>query len=458
MKLTLIGGGGFRVPQIFEAVSGAGARIRITELCLYDVSDERMAVMGRVLGAMSEAYAGTEAQPPTVTTTTDLTAALTGADFVFSAIRPGGTEGRVRDEHIALQLGVLGQETVGPGGLAYALRTVPHAVELARRVQDVAPGAWVINFTNPAGIITEAMRGVLGNRVIGICDTPIGLMRRAVQAVGRQPVEIDFDYIGLNHLGWLRSLDVDGTDVLPELLASDERLDAIEEARLFGFDWVRALGALPNEYLFYYYSHREALARISNGEPTRGEYLDRQQLDFYRAAAAEPDRALEIWDAARHARESSYMGESRAEEDRFSRRAEDVVGGGYQEVALDLMAGLTTGQAATMILGVGNDSRGPGADLIVPQLPPDAVIEVPCSVDRDGVHPHSVAPLSGEMAGLLVQVKASEQLVLRALAEGSRELAWRAFANHPLVDSVEIARQLVDAYCEATPEVGARLR
>ena len=454
MKLTLIGGGGFRVPQIFEAVAAAEARIRVTELCLYDTSGERLEVMGHVLAALGT----TLAAPPRVRTTTDLTAALRGSDFVFSAIRPGGTAGRVRDEHTALELGVLGQETVGPGGLAYALRTVPHAVDLAHRVAQDAPDAWVINFTNPAGIITEAMREVLGNRVIGICDTPIGLMRRAARAVERDPAEISFDYIGLNHLGWLRTLEVDGTDELPALLASDERLDAIEEARLFGFDWVRALGALPNEYLFYYYSHREALARISGGEATRGEYLDRQQRDFYQAAAAAPERAFELWDQARHARESSYMGESRAVEERFGRRAEDVAGGGYQEVALDLMAGLTLGGAATMILGVGNDARGPGAELIVPQLSSGAVIEVPCSVDTDGVHPHPIAPLSGEMAGLVVQVKASEQLVLRALTEGSRELAWRAFANHPLVDSIAVARQLVEAYCAATPEVGARLR
>lgn len=454
MKLTLIGGGGFRVPQIFEAVAAAEARIRVTELCLYDTSAERLDVMRHVLAALGT----TLAAPPRVRTATDLGEALRGSDFVFSAIRPGGTAGRVRDEHTALELGVLGQETVGPGGLAYALRTVPHAVDLAHRVVQHAPDAWVINFTNPAGIITEAMREVLGNRVIGICDTPIGLMRRAARAVERDPAEISFDYIGLNHLGWLRTLEVDGTDELPALLASDERLDAIEEARLFGFDWVRALGALPNEYLFYYYSHREALARISSGEATRGEYLDHQQRDFYRAAATSPERAFELWDQARHARESSYMGESRAEEERFGRRAEDVAGGGYQEVALDLMSGLTLGGAATMILGVGNDARGPGAELIIPHLSPGAVIEVPCSVDRAGVHPHSIAPLSGEMAGLIIQVKASEQLILQALAEGSRELAWRAFANHPLVDSIAVARRLVEAYCAATPEVGARLR
>lgn len=453
MKLTVVGGGGFRVPQIFQALSAGEARLRVTELWLCDTSPQRLDVIGRVLDQLAAHLP----RPPRVHLTTHLADALDGADFVFSAIRVGGTAGRISDEHIALRHGVLGQETVGPGGLAYALRTVPHAQRLARQIATHAPKAWTINFTNPAGILTEAMRQVLGNRVVSICDTPIGLIRRVASAVGQDPRDVAFDYVGLNHLGWLRTLVVDGTDRLPELLADDARLDTIEEARLLGFDWVRALGAVPNEYLFYYDRHREALARLTSGEPTRGEYLDDQQSRFYGAAAAQPRRALELWDAARHERESSYMGESRPVDQRFARRAEDVEGGGYQEVALELMTGLATGTAGTMILGVGNDARGDGT-LLVAQLPHDAVVEVPCSVDREGIHPNAVAPLNGEMAGLVTTVKASEQLVLRALAEGSRELAWRAFANHPLVDSVAVARQLVDAYCEATPEVGALLR
>ncbi len=453
VKLTVIGGGGFRVPQIFQALSAGDARLRVAELWLYDVSEQRLEVIGNVLAQL----AATAARPPAVHTTTHLPDALDGADFVFSAIRVGGTAGRVSDERTALRRGVLGQETVGPGGLAYALRTVPRALRLAEEIRARAPRAWTINFTNPAGILTEAMRAVLGNRVVSICDTPIGLMRRVAAAVGQDPRTVGFDYVGLNHLGWLRTLLVDGRDVLPDVLASDTLLDGVEEARILGFDWVRALGAVPNEYLFYYYRHREALARVLAEEHTRGEFLDAQQTRFYRAAAAEPERALEIWDRTRHEREASYMGESRPREERYARRAEDVEGGGYQEVALDLMTGLATGEAATMILGVGNGSRGEG-ELLVPHLTPDAVVEVPCSVDRDGVHPHAVAPLGGEMAGLLTTVKASEQLVLRALAEGSRELAWRAFANHPLVDSTEVARQLVEDYCAATPEVDALLR
>ena len=179
MKLVIVGGGGFRVPQIVEVLAqaraGAGshAHLVVDELCLYDVSARRLSAMRAILTDLAFPHA------PAVTTTTELREAVRGADFVFSAIRVGGTGGRIVDERVALDQGVLGQETVGPGGYAYAFRTIPVAVDLARVVRDLAPEAWVINFTNPAGIITQAMRTVLGRRVVGICDTPIGLVRCA---------------------------------------------------------------------------------------------------------------------------------------------------------------------------------------------------------------------------------------------------------------------------------------
>lgn len=443
MKLTIVGGGGFRVPQVFEAVAADDAPTRIDELCLYDVAPERLDIIRAVIDELSASYPSA----PRVTTTTDARTAFRGADFVFAAVRIGGTKGRIIDERTALDLGVLGQETVGPGGLAYALRTVPFMTALAETIRDVAPDAWVINFTNPAGIVTEAMRSVLGDRVVGICDTPIGLMRRAVAATGASTASgpVTFDYVGLNHLGWLRSVSVDGADVLPRLLASDVALESIEEARLMGFDWVRSLGALPNEYLYYYYYAREATAAIRAAGTTRGEYLDAQQSSFF---AARSDHPLEEWQRVRHARESTYMAESREEGE--SRHEADLDSGGYQQVALDLMAAISSGRAATMILNVRNGA-------LVPQLPEDSVVEVGCTVDADGVHPWRIAPVSTEMVGLMAQVKSAEQLVIRAASRGSRELAWRAFAAHPLVDSVSVAKQLVDGYRSRIPTLGALL-
>ena len=447
MKLTIVGGGGFRVPQVYEAVSGANAPVRIDEVALYDVDTGRLDVIARVLGSM----AGRTPHAPRVVATTDLDEALRGADFVFAAVRVGGTSSRIVDERTALRLGVLGQETIGPGGLAYALRTVPFMVELARRVRAVAPDAWVINFTNPAGIVTEAMRSVLGDRVVGICDTPIGLMRRASSAVGHRATSTPsspapFDYVGLNHLGWLRRLDVDGEDGLARLLADDTTLTSIEEARLLGLDWVRALGALPNEYLYYYYFPREATARIRAAAETRGEFLGHQQEAFYRAAA-EAEDPYATWQDTHREREATYMAESRDEHD--ERDPHDAEGG-YHQVALDLMAALATGRPATMILNVRNGD-------LVPQLPDDAVVEVGCVVDADGVHPWPVAPLETHMLGLMTSVKAVERLTITAALEGSAELAWKAFALHPLVDSVGVARSLLADYRAAFPDLDRRL-
>jgi len=447
MKVTILGGGGFRVPQVFEAIAADDAAVRVDELVLHDTDPSRL---GAICGVLAH-LAHNLPHAPRVTATTDLDAALTGADFIFCAIRVGGALGRTFDERIALGLGVLGQETTGPGGLAYAIRTLPVMLEIAERVRVLAPEAWFINFTNPAGIVTEGLRAVLGDRVVGICDTPIGLMRRAALAVAGSSRVQTFDYVGLNHLGWLRSLEIDGQDRLPDLLADTSLLQGIEEARLMGLDWVRALGALPNEYLYYYYYYnREAVQRIHAGEATRGELLLRQQSDFYTRAAAQPAHALELWEQTRHERGSTYMAEGRPKGQEHAREESDLQDGGYQQVALNLMAALSAGKPSTMILNVRNGETVNG-------LPPESVVEVPCTVDGAGIHPHRIALVDGHMLGLLQSVKAVEQLTIEAVVNRSATLAWKAIALHPLVDSVVVGRDLLELYRQAIPGVGAAL-
>ncbi|HEY3545729.1 MAG TPA: 6-phospho-beta-glucosidase [Propionicimonas sp.] len=439
MKLTLIGGAGFRVPQVIEAVARSGP---VDELALVDTD------AGRLRTILDVAAQLPAARGLKLTAGTDLAEGLAGADFVFCAIRVGGAAGRVADERVALDLGVLGQETTGPGGLAYALRTVPVMQQIARTVRAVAPHAWFVNFTNPAGIITESLRPILGDRVVGICDTPIGLMRRAAAAVGAgdRADSLRYDYVGLNHLGWLRSLEVDGVDRLPGLLASPE-LEGIEEARLVGLDWVRQLRALPNEYLFYYYCNREAVARIMAAPSTRGEFLATQQERFYADAAGRPDEALKLWQATKDQRESTYMAEARDEDEE---RGADDGEGGYQAVALDLMTALSGGEPTAAIVNVANLGAVPG-------LPDEAVVEIPCDVGADGIHRRPVMPLTGHMLGLVQSVKAVEQLTIRAALEHSPNLAWEAFATHPLVGSVSLGRQLLDGYRRRIPGVASAL-
>ncbi len=225
MKLCILGGGGFRTPFVYQALLHDHAEPRVDEVALHDQDPERLRAVELVLDQLAAPFD----VRPRIIATTSLTEALTGADFVFAAIRVGGLAGRVHDERVALDLGVLGQETTGPGGIAYALRTVPVMLRIAAEIARVAPTAYVMNFTNPAGIVTEAMREVLGDRVVGICDTPSGLGRRVAVAMGVDPGRAELDYLGLNHLGWLRRVLVDGHDVLPDLLADDDRLAGLEE-------------------------------------------------------------------------------------------------------------------------------------------------------------------------------------------------------------------------------------
>ncbi|WP_371663806.1 6-phospho-beta-glucosidase [Streptomyces sp. NBC_00280] len=439
MKLTILGGGGFRVPLVYGALLGDHAEGRVTHVVLHDLDAGRLSAVTRVL---AEQAAGVP-DAPEVSATTDLDEALTGADFVFSAIRVGGLEGRANDEKVALDEGVLGQETVGAGGIAYGLRTVPVAEDIARRVARVAPDAWVINFTNPAGLVTEAMSRHLGDRVIGICDSPVGLGRRIARVLGANPGEAWIDYVGLNHLGWVRGLRINGRDELPRLLADPDLLGSFEEGKLFGTDWLQSLGAIPNEYLHYYYFNREAVRAYSEAEKTRGAFLRDQQAGFYDEMKRPDAAALTAWDRTRAEREATYMAEARETAGAGERDADDL-SGGYEKVALALMRAIARDERTTLILNVRN--RG-----TLSVLDAEAVIEVPCLVDANGAHPVTVDPLPDHASGLVCSVKAVEREVLAAAESGSRTTAVKAFALHPLVDSVNVARRLVDGYTAVHP-------
>ncbi|MEU5236243.1 6-phospho-beta-glucosidase [Streptomyces lydicus] len=438
MRLTILGGGGFRVPLVYRALldDPAGS---VSEVVLHDTDARRVGVIAEVLTRLAHGHRA----PVPVRVAHGLDEALTGADFVFSAIRVGGTAGRIRDERIPLAEGVLGQETVGAGGVLYGLRTIPVAVDIAERVARLAPNAWVINFTNPAGMVTEAMSQVLGDRVIGICDSPVGLVRRAARAAGADPAafasgRLGYDYVGLNHLGWLRSLTLDGTELLPRLLADDSALGSFEEGRLFGAEWLRTLGALPNEYLHYYYFRRETLDSVRDTPETRGEFLDQQQGGFFERAAAAggPEAAYALWERTRLEREETYMAHSREASGGWQRDSHDLEGGGYDRVALALMHAIVGDSGTRLILNVRNGTT-------VPQLAPDAIVETVCEVTARGARPLPCAPLREDQLGLMLQVKAVERAAVEAALFKDRSAALRALALHPLVDSPAVAARIL---------------
>ncbi|WP_323959079.1 6-phospho-beta-glucosidase [Arthrobacter sp. JZ12] len=441
MKLTVVGGGGFRVPLVYRALAAGAFAGLIDSVCLYDVDSSRAAAIARVVEGMPLPVG---ARRPALEVSVSLQDALAGAAVVFVAIRPGGAAGRVLDERVALAEGVLGQETVGAGGLSYALRSVPEMLQVAQAISRICPDAWVINFTNPAGIITEALQPLLGNRVIGICDSASGLVRRAAEAAG-VPLPLGsltgVDYVGLNHLGWLRRLEHDGADLLPALLADPGRLGSFEEGRVFGAQFLPVLGAVPNEYLFYYYFHAEALRSVAAAPQTRGESLVRQQEGLYPELLSAPN-PFDVWEEARRARESGYLAEARSPEE--SRDEADLAGGGYELIALTVMRALLLDEPAELIVNVRNSGAVTG-------LPSDAVVEVPCRVDGQGAIPLPVSAPDPHQLGLMSQVKGVEQDVIAAVVHGDRSLALRAFALHPLINSAHTATRLLAGYERAFP-------
>ena len=450
MRLTILGGGGFRVPLVHRALLADEGPGRVTDLVLHDLDPARLRTVGAVL-ADAERAAGRPG--PRVHLETDLEASLRGADFVFSAIRVGGLAGRVCDERTALDHGVLGQETTGAGGVCYGLRTVPVAVRIAEAVRRVAPDAHVINFTNPAGMVTEAMSQVLGERVVGICDSPVGMFKRVARALEVKVDRAVFDYAGLNHLGWLRRVLVDGTDVLPRLLADPASVESFEEGRLFGADWLATLGTVPNEYLWYWYYSADAVAAARRAGSTRGEVLLEQQAGFWGedAVAGSSGGALTAWERVRRARESSYMADSRDATGAGEREAEDLDGGGYDRVALQLMRAVARDERTTRVLNVPNRHTLTGLDT-------DAVVEVPCVVDAGGWRPCATAPLDPHAFGLVATMKAVERSTIEAALSGSYATATKALALHPLVGSVTVARGILDAELAALPELRRVLR
>ncbi|MGA4669147.1 6-phospho-beta-glucosidase [Propionibacteriaceae bacterium Y1923] len=465
MKLTLLGGGGFRVPLVYRALMADTLPGRVTEVRLHDTDRLRLRAITQVLAELADGAP----DAPLVVSTTDLGRALDGTDFVFSAVRVGGTAARATDERICLDHHIIGQETVGAGGISYALRSIPVALDFVDTVKAHAPDAWVINFTNPAGVITQVMRhgrdgNGLGERVIGICDSPVGLARRALGALqlgGLVPDDLGpvgtgatgptgpagttaeprvrLDYLGLNHLGWLRGLHVDGTDVLPLLLERADLLETFEEGRLFGTPLLQTLGAIPNEYLHFYYFTREALAADLHAAAPRGAYLQEQQGRFYDAVAAlgGAPGAHALWEATRLDREQTYMASNREAAGSFERDQADLQTGGYDQVALAIMGAIANDRPAELVLNVAN--RG-----TIAGLADDDVIEVPCRVDGDGVHPLPVDDLWPHARGIVTNAKYVENTTITAALTRSRRHALLALLHHPLVASYPLACQVLD--------------
>jgi 6-phospho-beta-glucosidase len=450
-KVTVIGGGGVRTPLVIHGLAQAQQLLQIDRLALYDVDEERVQTIAR-LGREILRRANADFE---IRVSSRLEEAAEGADFVVNSIRAGGIAARARDERIAIEHDLAGQETTGPAGVAMALRTIPVTLQHARIVERVAPGAWFINFTNPAGLITQALQQHTGLRVIGICDTPSELFHKIAEAAGEAPGEMVFDYAGLNHLGWVRRVLLRGEDITERLLSDTEFLRRVYPTGLFDPELIRTLRLIPTEYLFFYYSQRKAHANQVRAGASRGEEIGRLNADlFQRLASADAALGLAVYRAYLLQRNVSYMKlEARAESafqvSAFQVAKEDYdpfeTATGYHRIALDVMTSLICGQSRSAVVNV----RNGGA---IEDLEADDVVEVPCDIDRDGPRPRRTGRLPDSVRGLVQSVKAYERTTIRAAMTGSGSLAQLAMLECPIIGQWELAASLRTSLIDGDPE------
>ncbi len=456
MKLTLIGGGGVRAPLFVTSVLRRAERIHLDELCLMDIDEAKLAIIGEICRAAARAAGSAVA----ITTTTDPRAAIQDARYIVTSIRAGGDRGRVLDERIALRHGVLGQETTGPGGFAMALRSIPALLGYADLIAQISPGAWMFNFTNPAGLVTQALHDAGFSHTVGICDGANQAQHAVARWLGVNARDVQTEVYGLNHLSWARRAWVDGKDVLPDLLADPAFLSA-SDLRVFEPDLVRLMGVWLNEYLFYYYYAEQAVAAITGDGRTRGEEIVDLNEGLFRTlraidVRADPAEALRKYYAYNNRRGATYMHYARpdapdmAEADHTSYEAPPSAdeGEGYAGVALDIIEAFEAQEPLSIALNVPNEGA-------IACMRPGDVVEVSCRVDRDGIHAQPIGDIPESQALLMQNVKHYERLTVEAVRTRSKDVAVQALMAHPLVMSYSRARALVNEYLEAhAPFIG----
>jgi len=405
MKLAVVGGGSTYTPELVDGIARLAGDMAVEELVLVDPDETRLAVVGPFSVRLMRAHG----HPGRLTWTTSLDEGLDGAGAVLLQLRVGGQAARQRDETWPLEYGCVGQETTGAGGFAKALRTVPVVLDIAERARQRAlDSAWIIDFTNPVGIVTRALLDA-GHRAIGLCNVAIGFQRTFAALLGVDPAQVMLDHVGLNHLTWERAALVDGTDVLPDLIASCG--DEVADHTGLPVSVLQETGTVPSYYLHYFWAH-DATVEQQRHQPTRAEEVARLETELL-AAYADP--------ALAHKPEM------------LSQRG----GAFYSEAAVALLASLANGTGDVQVVNLRN--RG-----TLPFLDDDAVIEVPAVIGTAGAKAVPVAPLHPTMRGLVAHVSAYEELAVDAALHGGRHRVAAALLAHPLVGQYDLAGRLAD--------------
>ncbi|MFB0534068.1 MAG: glycoside hydrolase [Anaerolineae bacterium] len=454
MKITIIGAGGVRTPLVLKSILARQERLGLTELALMDVDAEHLELIRTLSIPVLEAG---KAAFRTLWTT-DTREAIQDADYVLTTFRVGGIASRIVDEQVPLRYGVLGQETTGPGGFAMALRTIPPILEYVEWVRELAADAWIINFTNPAGLITEAIINRAGfKRTIGLCDNPPTMHRAIASFLNAQPNEVFLEYFGLNHLGWVRAVHYRGQDMLPTLIAEVKKLGEMLDLP-FDPGFIEALGMLPNEYLYFYYRNREAVAHILQAGQSRAQQIaplhqrlfdELQRIHQAGGSVAEMEAAYREYLHGRHATYMSIETGSKVHEELAEAELGEAAEG-YAGVALEVIGCLSGGETRVLVLDVPN--RG-----AIVGMEEQDIVEVPCYLARGLVRPVAIGSIPDHALGLMKRVREYERLAVEAAVMGSYTTALKALALHPLVPSYGVARQILDDYIEQHGDLLPRL-
>ncbi len=425
IHISLIGGAGVRTPLLVHGLSKSD--LPIGALTLFDTDQTRLASIGR----LAQRLAG---EIP-VRTCPSVADCVEGADFVFTSIRVGGIESRARDEAAVMKHGIVGQETVGPGGFAMAMRTIGPMVEYAREIASRAPRAWIVNFTNPVGIITQAIHQETGARIIGICDTPTELFHDTAHALGLPPDRCHFDYLGLNHLGWLREVYFEGERQLHRLWSDPEKLAAVYRHPLFERGLLLGLKMLPTEYLYYYYYPEKAAANVRRAGTTRGSVIEKLNRQLFHSLVRGTEDSVKTYEDYLNARNAGYMQiESGSQASAASSPWAAITG--YDKIALAVVRAIHFNAGALIPLDVLNNGN-------LDCLAPEDVVEVPCMVNSNGPLPLSAGLVPESVRDLIVKVKSYERLTIRAAISRDRAHAHEALAANPLVPDAGVAAALI---------------
>ncbi|MEW9512870.1 MULTISPECIES: 6-phospho-beta-glucosidase [Streptomyces] len=408
MKLAVVGGGSTYTPELIDGFARLRDTLPVEELVLVDPAADRL----ELVGGLARRIFAKQDHAGKITTTTDLDAGVAGADAVLLQLRVGGQAARNQDETWPLECGCVGQETTGAGGLAKALRTVPVVLDIAERVRRTNPDAWIIDFTNPVGIVTRALLQA-GHKAVGLCNVAIGFQRKFARLLDVEPGQVHLDHVGLNHLTWelgVRLGGPDGENVLPKLLA--EHGDTIADDLHMPRKLVDRLGVVPSYYLRYFYAHDEVVRELGTKPSRAAEVaaMEKELLEMYGDPALDEKPEL------------------------LAKRG----GAFYSEAAVDLAASLLGGGGSSVQV-VNTYNKG-----TLPFLPDDAVIEVQARVGHDGAVPLAVPALDPLYAGLIANVTAYEDLALEAALRGGRDRVFKALLSHPLIGQYDQAEQLTD--------------